>query len=280
MKKLLTVTLSAILLLTLCFAFAGCNKEVPPVDDNNKVITVGASTTPHAEILEYVKPALEAQGYTLNIVTFDDYVLPNKGVEDGSLDANFFQHTPYLNSYNSSYNTQLVSIGKIHYEPFGLFGNNVTDLTNVPSGTTVFVPSDDSNCTRALYLLAQENLIVLPENASIEEGVSILDITDNKGLNIVAVEASLLPAQLKENTNSLACINGNYAIGADIPLSSALALESASGDAAQLYGNIIATRSGSENSVKLQALVSALLSQDVADWIETKYAGAVKSLFE
>ena len=277
MKKLLVTVLSAILCLAFCLSAAACEQKVPAVDDNNTTITVGASPAPHAEILEYIKPILAEKGYTLKIVNFDDYVLPNKGVSDGSLDANYFQHTPYLNSYNKENNTDLVSVGKIHYEPFGLFANGVT-LDNVPAGTTVFVPSDDSNCTRALFLLAQEGLITLPENASIEAGVSVLDVADAKGLNIVPVEASTLPAQLNASNNSLACINGNYAIGAGIELSTALALEAADGDAAQLYGNIIATRNGSENSVKLKALVDALLSKEVAEWIETKYAGAVKSL--
>lgn len=279
MKKLTLGLITAILTLCLCFSFTACEETTSNVDDNNKTITVGASTAPHAEILEQAKSILSAQGYTLNIVTFDDYVLPNQGVSDGSLDANYFQHTPYLNSYNASNNTDLVSVGKIHYEPFGLFGNNV-DLTNVPAGTTVFVPSDDSNCTRALFLLAQENLITLPEGASIEEGVAVIDIADKKGLEIVPVEASTLPAQLNQNTGALACINGNYAISSGINLDTALALENADGDAAQLYGNIIATRKGSENSVKLKALVDALLSEEIASWIETEYNGAVKSLAE
>lgn len=277
MKKTLFSLLSTVICLTSCFTAVACKKAVPAVDDSNKIITVGASTAPHAEILEFVKPILAEQDYELKIVTFDDYVLPNEGVLDGSLDANYFQHVPYLNSFNSEKDTKLVSVAKIHYEPFGLFGNGI-DLTNVADGTTIFVPSDDSNCTRALYLLAQENLITLPEDASIEKGVSILDITDTNGLNIIPVEASTLPAQLKANDGALACINGNYAIGAGINLSTALALEAADGDAAQLYGNIIATRKGSENSVKLKALVDALLSQEVASWIESKYAGAVKSL--
>jgi D-methionine transport system substrate-binding protein len=277
MKKILSSVFSAILCLAFCFSAVACNKEVPAVDDSNSTITVGASSAPHAEILEFVKPILAEQNYTLKIVTFDDYILPNEGVADGSLDANYFQHAPYLNSYNQEKKSNIVSIGKIHYEPFGLFGNGI-DLANVPSGTTVFVPSDDSNCTRALYLLAQAELITLPNDASIEEGVSVLDITNDNGLHIVPVEASTLPAQLKANTGALACINGNYAISAGIDLSTALALENADGAAANLYGNIIATRKGSENSVKLKALVDALLSQEVASWIETKYAGAVKSL--
>ena len=277
MKKFLFTVLSTLLCVTACLSTVACNKAVPAVNDQDKTITVGASTAPHAEILEFVKPILAEQDYDLKIVTFDDYVLPNEGVLDGSLDANYFQHVPYLNSYNEEKGSDLVSIAKIHYEPFGLFGNGI-DLTSVANGTTVFVPSDDSNCTRALYLLAQVNLIALPEDASIEKGVSVLDITNSNGLNIIPVEASTLPAQLKANDGALACINGNYAIGAGLGLSSALALEAADGDAAQLYGNIIATRKGSENSVKLKALVDALLSKEVAAWIETKYAGAVKSL--
>ncbi len=280
MKKLLLSITTIILTVCFCFSFTACNKN----DENT--IVIGASPTPHAEILEFVKPILAEQGYTLDIKLFDDYVLPNLGVEDGSLDANYFQHSPYLISFNEDKNTDIVSAGKIHYEPFGLFGNNITSTENIPSGTTIFVPADDSNCTRALFLLAQERIIDLPEGATIEAGVSILDVTIDtngttaKGYKIVGLEAAQLPTQLNNNSGSLACINGNYAIATGLNLSQALALENADGAAAQTYGNIIAVKNGNENSAKIKALVDVLLSKEVANFIETEFEGAVVSLYK
>ena len=180
-----------------------------------ETITVGASSTPHAEILEQIKPLLAEEGYDLKIVVFDDYVLPNTALEDGELDANYFQHTPYLNSFNASNGTHLVSAGLIHYEPFGLFGNGVSSLDEVAEGATILIPADDSNETRALLLLAQEGLITLPEDASAEKGVSHLDIVDAKGYNVVPVQADMVPTQLaNSDAGTLAVINGNYALAA------------------------------------------------------------------
>lgn len=270
MKKLLSLALSLVLVLSL----ASCG---PKTDE--KTIKVGASPTPHAEILEVAKDILEKDGYTLEIVSYDDYVLPNKALFDGDLDANYFQHTPYLDSFNKDNNMDLVSAGKIHYEPFGLYGNGVTDLKALADGTTIFIPSDDSNETRALFLLAQEGLITLNDDVTIEGGANHLtSIKDNGGYDIQAVEASTVPAQLKNNEGAIAVINGNYAIGAGLKIKDALAQENASGDAAQLYANIIAVNPEDKDSEKIAALLKALEDAAVIEFIDNEYAGAVVSM--
>ncbi|MBQ3935254.1 MAG: metal ABC transporter substrate-binding protein [Clostridia bacterium] len=267
------ILLASVLVLSAAL-LAGC------AGSNGKTIRVGASSTPHAEILEQVKADLAAKGYTLEIVTYDDYVLPNNDLQNGNLDANYFQHTPYLNSFNKSNNTTLVSAGAIHYEPFGLYGNAVSSLQNLPSGTKVFIPADDSNETRALLLLAQEGLIVLPEGANAADGVNHLDIVDAKGLDIQPVEASTVPAQFRNaGDGTLAVINGNYAIGAGIKIADALATENADGDAAQTYANIVAVKAGNESSEAVKALIEVLKTDKVRNFLKEKYAGAVVAAF-
>lgn len=298
MKKLI----STALVLALALALAGCGQteapaatetpatteapaatETPAAEatfDAEHTITVGASSTPHAEILEQVKEALLTQGYNLEIVVYDDYVLPNQALADGTLDANYFQHVPYLNSYNAANGTNLVSAAAIHYEPFGIYGNGVSDLTQLAAGATIIIPADDSNETRALLLLQQEGLIALPEGANALDGVTTLDIVDNKGYNIVAVQADTVAAQLKNSdAGTIAIINGNYALEAGLKVSEALAIEDASGDAAQTYANIIAVRSGDESSAKIQALIAALRTDAVKEYINTTYNGAVVPIF-
>ncbi|MEI3084850.1 MAG: MetQ/NlpA family ABC transporter substrate-binding protein [Oscillospiraceae bacterium] len=158
MKKIVAI----ILAIATVLCFAACGKSPQRIT----VIKVGASSTPHAEILEQVKDTLADEGYELEIVIYDDYVLPNQALAEGTLDANYFQHTPYLNSYNASNGTDLVATARIHYEPFGLYGNGVDSVADIAPGATILIPADDSNETRALLLLAQEGLITLPEDAS------------------------------------------------------------------------------------------------------------------
>ena len=275
MKKITSLVL-ALLLVASLFAFASCGGD--KTDD--KTIIVGASSTPHAEILEQVKANLADKGYTLEIRVFDDYILPNTSLDEGDLDANYFQHKPYLDSFNASNGTKIVSAAAIHYEPFGLYGNGITSLENVPAGTTIIVPADDSNETRALFLLQQEGLITLKEGATVEAGVTTLDIADAKGYNIEAVQADTVPAVLKSEENSLAVVNGNYALAAGLKIENALAIEDASGDAAQLYANIIAVREGEENSAKTKALVEALMTAQVKEYITNTYNGAVMAMFD
>lgn len=243
-------------------------------------LVVGATSTPHGEILEQIKDDLAAQGYDLEIVIFDDYVLPNTSLEEGSLDANYFQHTPYLNSFNAQNGTDIVSAASIHYEPFGLYGNGVASVAEVPDGATIIIPADDSNETRALLLLEQEGLITLPEGANAVDGVTTLDIVDNKGYNIITVQADTVAAQFNNSdSGSLAVINGNYALAVGLNIADALAVEDASGSAAQTYANIIAVRKGDENSPKTTALVNALKTDKVKQYIEDTYNGAVVAIF-
>ena len=268
MKKITSLILALVLTFSLV-ALSACGDKT--TDDKNaaasddKVITVGASATPHAEILEQIKQALADEGYELKIVTYDDYVLPNQALADGTLDANYFQHKPYLDSFNAKNGTNLVSVGTIHYEPFGIYGNGVTDLKDLAKGATIIIPADDSNETRALFLLQQEGLIKLPDDADAAKGVSTLDI---------------VPAQLKNAAaGSIAVINGNYALAAGLKISDALASVDANGAAAQTYANIIAVRAGDENSPKTQALLKALKTDAVKQYIADTYNGAVVASF-
>lgn len=247
---------------------------------DDKVIKVGATSTPHGEILEFVKDKLAEQGYDLQITIYDDYVLPNTAVADGELDANYHQHTPYLNSYNEANGTDLVPAASIHYEPFGLYGNGVASVADIADGASIVIPADDSNETRALLLLQQEGLIELPEGANANDGVTTLDIVDDHGYNITTVQADTVAAQFaNSDEGSLAVINGNYAIAAGLDINSALAVEDASGDAAQTYANIVAVRNGDQDTPKIQALINALKSDDVKQFIADKYDGAVVAIF-
>ncbi len=248
--------------------------------DGLEKLVVGATSTPHGEILEQVRDDLAAAGYDLEVVIFDDYVLPNTSLNEGSLDANYFQHTPYLNSFNEANGTDLVAAASIHYEPFGLYGNGVESVAETPDGATIIIPADDSNETRALLLLEQEGLITLPEGANAADGVTTLDIVDNKGYNIITVQADTVAAQFgNSDEGSLAVINGNYALAAGLSISDAIASEDASGDAAQTYANIVAVRNGDENSPKTTALVNALKTDKVKQYIEDTYNGAVVAIF-
>lgn len=286
MKKFKSILLAVVLVLSIAALSACGNKTDAPATgtdapkDTDTTITVGASATPHAEILQQVKQALADEGYTLEIVTYDDYVLPNKALADGELDANYFQHAPYLESYNASNGTDLVSAAAIHYEPFGLYGNGIEDLANLAEGATIIIPADDSNETRALFLLQQVGLITLAEDADPAAGVTTLDVVDNGGYDIKAVQADTVAAQLKNSDEgTIAVINGNYALQAGLSVTDALATEDASGTAAQTYANIIAVKSGNEGSEKIAALVKALQSDAVKTYIADSYNGAVVAIF-
>ena len=249
-----------------------------PEEPSGEAVTlkVGATPAPHAEILEVVKPILAEQGITLEIVQFNDYNTPNDSVEDGSLDANYFQHITYMNDYNESNGTHLVSVGAVHYEPFGLYAGKTASIDALADGAQVAVPNDATNEARALLLLEQEGLIKLREGAGIT--ATRLDIEENpKNLEIVELEAAQIPAQLE--SVDLGVINGNYALDAGLKIADALAVEANDGAAAEAYGNVLAVKEGNENSEAIKALYDALCSDTVKDYINDTYQGAVVPLF-
>lgn len=271
MKKIIAL----ILTLAAVFSLAACGSSSAKTE-----ITVGATAVPHAEILEQVKDALAKEGYTLNIVIYDDYVLPNQALAEGTLDANYFQHRPYLNSYNEQNGTDLVSAAVIHYEPFGIYSNGVASLADLAEGATILIPADDSNGTRALLLLQQEGLIELPEGSSLDSSLTTLDVVDDHGYVITPVQADLIPSQLKNSDEgTIAIINGNYALAAGYTSDDALAYESTDSEATETYANVVAVRSGDENSAKIQALVKALQTDAVKQFINDTYKGSVVAYF-
>ena len=239
-------------------------------------LVVGASPAPHAEILEAAREVLASKGYDLEIVEYTDYVIPNNALDSGDLDANYFQHKPYLDSFNEQNGTDLVSAGAIHYEPFGIYAGKTASLDALPDGATVLVPNDITNEARALLLLEAQGLLTLKEDAGLE--ATPTDIVDNpKNLEFVELEAALLPRSLPDE--DIAVINGNYAIEAGLKMSDALAVEDSDSLAATTYGNVVAVRAEDAESDKTKALIEALTSPEVKEFIETTYEGAVVPLF-
>ena len=267
MKRKLTVLALALALL---LSLAACG------GGDGKTITVGATPAPHAEILEVAKEVLAEEGYTLEIKEYDDYIMPNTAVEEEELDANYFQHITYLNDFNESNGTHLVSVGSIHYEPFGIYAGKTASLDALADGAQIAIPNDATNGGRALLLLAQEGLITLEEGAGITATVD--DIVENPhNFEIVELEARLLPTTLQDV--DVAVINGNYAIDAGLNIADALAIESAEGEAATAYANVLVVKEGHENDEGIQALLAALESDEVRSFIEETYDGAVVPLF-
>ncbi len=241
----------------------------------NTVIKVGANITPHSEILEQAKPILAEKGITLEIVQLEDSITPNTGVIEGSLDANYFQHVPYLEQFNEENGSDLVSIGAIHYEPFGVYAGKTKDLAELPDGAIVAVPNNVTNEARALLLLAQEGIITLKDDAGINATVE--DITDNpKNIEFKELAPEQLVAALPDV--DIAVINGNYAIEGGLHVSQALAVEANDGLAAQTYGNIIATSPAKANDAALKTLVEVLQSEEISKYIKDTYDGAVVPL--
>lgn len=239
-------------------------------------LVVGASPAPHAEILEAAREVLASKGYDLEIVEYTDYVIPNNALDSGDLDANYFQHKPYLDSFNEQNGTDLVSAGAIHYEPFGIYAGKTASLDALSDGATVLVPNDITNEARALLLLEAQGLLTLKEDAGLE--ATPTDIVDNpKNLEFVELEAALLPRSLPDE--DIAVINGNYAIEAGLKMSDALAVEDSDSLAATTYGNVVAVRAEDAESDKTKALIEALTSPEVKEFIETTYEGAVVPLF-
>ena len=239
------------------------------------VIKVGANITPHAEILEQAKPILAEKGIKLEVVELEDSITPNTGVLEGSLDANYFQHVPYLEQFNSENGSDLVSIGAIHYEPFGIYAGKTNDLSKLEDGAVVAVPNNVTNEARALLLLAQEGIISLKEGAGVNATVE--DITDNpKNIEFKELAPEQLVSALPDV--DIAVINGNYAIEGGLHVSQALAVEANDGVAAVTYGNIIATSPDKADDESLKTLVEVLQSDEISNFIKDKYDGAVVPL--
>lgn len=241
-------------------------------DTEGTTIKIGASFTPHSEILEYVKPTLEEEGIHLEIVKIEDSVTPNTGLLEGSLDANFFQHQPYLDDFNAENGSDLVSVGTVHYEPFGIYAGKTTNLNELPEGAIIAVPNNVTNEARALLLLEQEGLIKLKEGVGIK--ATINDIEENsKNFTFKEVAPEQLVRSLPDV--DIAVINGNYAIEGGLLVKDALAVESDQSIAAQTYANIVVVRKEDENQEAIQELVKVLQSEDTQKFIEETYDGAV-----
>ena len=295
MKKLISATLAA----TLALSLAACGSSASSTEDASTESTaasseaaestaetselagttlkVAASPTPHAEILNVAKDILAEQGITLEVVEFSDYVQPNLVTESGEVDANYFQHTPYLESFNEENGTHLVSVGAIHYEPFGIYPGKSNDLANIADGATIAVPNDTTNEARALQLLAAQGLITVRDGAGLTATVN--DITENPhNLQIEEIEATQLPRTVQDV--DFAVINGNYAMEAGFSVGKdALATEDASSEAAQTYANVLVVKEGNENNPAIQALLKALQSDEVKNYIDQTYDGAVVAIF-
>ncbi|MBQ4462899.1 MAG: MetQ/NlpA family ABC transporter substrate-binding protein [Eubacterium sp.] len=293
-KSFIKNVVAAALSLTLAFSLAGCGEtkeasagssskteepatEAPAAEEpaTETTLKVGANITPHSEILEQAKPILAEKGINLEIVQLEDSVTPNTGVIEGSLDANYFQHVPYLDQFNEENGSDLVSVGAIHYEPFGIYAGKTTDLSALPDGAVVAVPNNVTNEARALLLLAQEGILKLKDDAGIEATVE--DIVENPK-NIEFKE--LAPEQLVNALPDVdvAVINGNYAIEGGLSVKDALAVEANDGLAAQTYGNIIATSPDKKDDQAIKTLVEVLQSKEISDFINGKYDGAVVPL--
>ena len=266
MKKLVAAALTGALVLgtigtTTVFA-----------EEDNK-ITVAASATPHSEILEQAKPLLEEQGYELEIEVFNDYVQPNEVVESGDFDANYFQHIPYLNSFNEEKGTHLVNAGGIHYEPFGIYPGTKSSLDDIAEGDSIAVPNDTTNEARALLLLQDNGIITLKDGAGLEATVN--DIAENPyNVEIVELEAAQVARVAGET--AYVVLNGNYALEAGYSVAKdALAYEKSDSEAAKTYVNVIAVKEGNENLDKIKALVDVLKSDEIKQYINDTYDGAV-----
>lgn len=285
MKKLIAIVLT----LVLALSFAACAQpEAAPAETAALETTesaapselvkvkVGASVTPHAEILNAVKDELKAAGYDLEVVEFTDYVLPNTALEQGNLDANYFQHTPYLENFNEENGTHLAAVGKIHYEPFGIYAGKTSDLSAIPDGGSIAIPNDGTNEARALLLLEAQGLIKLKEGITFT--ATVLDIAENpKNLSIKEIEAAQLARSLQDV--DAAVINGNYAIQAGLKVKDALAIEDKDSIAADTYANVLVVKEGHENDEATKALLAALQSDTAKKFMEEKYEGAVIAAF-
>lgn len=275
--------------------FAGCAQNVATVNANEKdsadsavveevvveetvtesrgTITVAASPTPHAEILAEAAKILEKEGWKLEVTEFEDYVQPNLVVEDGDIDANYFQHTPYLDNFNEEKGTHLVSIAGVHYEPFGIYPGTKASLDDIEKGDTIAVPNDTTNEARALLLLQDNGIIKLKEGAGLN--ATVLDIEENPyDIKIQELEAAQV-SRVKDEV-AYVVLNGNYALEAGFSVAKdSIAYEKSDSDAAKTYVNILVVKEGNENNEGLQALAKVLKSDEIKEYINNTYDGAV-----
>lgn len=271
-KRVLGTILAGVLALGV---LAGCGGSTAT---DNKTIKIGASSTPHAEILEAAKPILAEKGYNLEITIFDDYIIPNEVVESGEMDANYFQHIPYLESFNAEKGTHLVNAGGIHYEPFGIYAGQKSDLSQIASGDTIAVPNDTSNEARALLLLQDNGLLKLKDGVGLTATVN--DIVENPyDIEFVELAAEQI-ARVKEDV-SFIVLNGNYALQAGFSVGKdAIVYELSDSEAAKTYVNVIAVKEGTikegnENKEKIEVLVEVLKSDAIKEYINNTYDGSV-----
>ena len=296
MKKLISATLAASLALSLAACGSSASTDSVAASSESTAassaaaestaetselagttLKVAASPTPHAEILNAAKDILAEQGIDLEVIEFTEYVQPNLVTESGEVDANYFQHKPYLDGFNVKQGTHLVSVGPVHYEPLGIYPGKSDDLANIADGATIAVPNDTTNEARALQLLATQGLITVRDDAGLT--ATINDITENPhNIKFEEIEAAQLPRTVQDV--DFAVINGNYAMEAGFSVGKdALATEDASSEAAQTYANVLVVKEGRENDPAIQALYAALTSDKVKDYINSTYDGAVVPIF-
>ena len=274
-KKFSILALVLVLALGILTACGG-GSDSSSDDSADKTIKVAASPTPHAEILNSISDALAEEGWTLEVVEFDDYVQPNVATTDGDVDANYFQHVPYLDQYNEENGTDLVAVGNVHYEAMGAYKGTKDSFDALEEGDKIAVPNDVTNEARALQLLAANGVITLKDGVGLE--ATKTDIEDNpKGVEIVELEAASIPASLPDL--AFGVINANYALGAELTTADAVAYEAEDSEAAETYVNVIVVNAGNENSEKTQALVKAVQTDAVKEFIAEKYNGAVIAKF-
>ncbi|MBT2527276.1 MetQ/NlpA family ABC transporter substrate-binding protein [Streptomyces sp. ISL-99] len=282
MRKNIKITAAAAASAALALGLTACGTASDPgaktepggKADPSKALVVAASPTPHADILNYVKDNLAAKaGLKLEVKEFTDYVLPNTATQSGEVDANFFQHKPYLDDFNKKKGTTIVPVADVHLEPLALYSKKAKDIKDIKPGQTVAVPNDTTNEGRALKLLADNGLITLKDGAG--QDAKLSDIKDKKGLEFKELEAATLPRAL--NDVDAAVINGNYAIEADLkPAKDSLVIEKAEGNP---YANFLAVKKGNEKDERVQKLAKLLNSAEVKKFIEDKYAGSVVPAF-
>ncbi|MGW1465211.1 MetQ/NlpA family ABC transporter substrate-binding protein [Streptomyces sp. NPDC002308] len=281
MRKTIKLSAAAAATAALALGLSACGTDSDPSAggtganaDTSKALVVGASPTPHADILDFVKKNLAAKaGLKLEVKEFTDYVLPNTATENGQIDANFFQHKPYLDDFNKKNGTHLVPVVNVHLEPLGLYSKKAKSVSDIKSGQTIAVPNDTTNEGRALLLLADQGLITL--KAGVGTDAKLSDITDAKGLKFKELEAATVPRALDDV--DAAVINGNYAIEAKLtPSKDALAIEKAEGNP---YANILVVKKGGENDPRVKKLAKLLNSDEVKKFIEDTYKGSVIPAF-